>query len=300
MFRRWKLLRLAKAYYISQYRPKKARSMYIRPVNLHRQQKGEFYALIQEIRSEDPEQHHTYFRMNKETFDELLEIVEPHIQQKTTHRLPIYAEERLAVTLRLGKTTVGDIFHETCDALYRALQPEYLPAPSKEFFKNSADEFQRLWHFPNCVGALDGKHVRVQAFDNSGSQYHNYKDPFSMVLLALVDAHYNFTVIDVGGYGKQSDSGTFTASLLGQKLEEGTLELPEDGNLPATDLKMSYVIVADQAFPLKKNLMRPFPGDKLSHPEHTLIIVCVVHEGSSKMSWYSGPALEDLPSYHPS
>ncbi|GAV07415.1 hypothetical protein RvY_17251 [Ramazzottius varieornatus] len=60
-----------------------------------------------------------------------------------------------------------------------------------------------------------------------------------MVLLAPVDAHYNFTVIDVGGYGKQSDSGTFTASLLGQKLEDGTLELPEDGKLPATDLKMS-------------------------------------------------------------
>ncbi|GAV07416.1 hypothetical protein RvY_17252 [Ramazzottius varieornatus] len=82
--------------------------MYIRPVNLHRQQKGEFYALIQEIRSEDPEQHHTYFRMNNETFDQLLEIVEPHIQHKTTHRLPIHAEERLAVTLRLLAT--GDSY----------------------------------------------------------------------------------------------------------------------------------------------------------------------------------------------
>ncbi|CAB1351273.1 unnamed protein product, partial [Coregonus sp. 'balchen'] len=39
----------------------------------------------------------------------------------------------------------------------------------------------------------------------SGSQFHNYKGTYSVVLLAVVDAIYCFRIIDGGAYGKGSD-----------------------------------------------------------------------------------------------
>jgi len=44
--------------------------------------------------------------------------------------------------------------------------------------------------------------------------YYNYKHYYSIVLQGLVDTRYRFIAIDVGAYGKQSDSGIFRHSSL--------------------------------------------------------------------------------------
>ena len=44
----------------------------------------------------------------------------------------------------------------------------------------------------------------------------------------------------------------------------GTLPLPKESPLPRTSSpNLPYVFVGDEAFPLKKNLLRLFPGKKL-------------------------------------
>ena len=93
----------------------------------------------------------------------------------------------------------------------------------------------------------------IEAPANSGSLNFNYKKTFSVVsLLALVDANYRFTWIDVGSFGKNSDSGIFNNSKLCKYLDENKLKLPNDAALPCTNVKIPYVIAGDEAFPLKR------------------------------------------------
>ena len=77
-------------------------------------------------------------------------------------------------------------------------------------------------------------------------------------MLALVDAAYKFTYIDVGCNGRISDGGVLRNSSLQAALDNGNLELPAEEMLPGTDIDLPYVIVADEAFPMKENIMRPY------------------------------------------
>jgi len=47
-----------------------------------------------------------------------------------------------------------------------------------------------------------------------------------MVLLALCD--YRFTYVDIGSYGKASDSSIYKNSDLYQKIQQKTLNIPSD------------------------------------------------------------------------
>ena len=62
----------------------------------------------------------------------------------------------------------------------------HAPQPTVDWVK-IADGFERQWNFPNCIGALDGKHVVIQAPPGSGMLYFNYKGTCSMILMALAD-----------------------------------------------------------------------------------------------------------------
>ena len=92
---------------------------------------------------------------------------------------------------------MGKIVAETVIALWEELHEEHMPVPTKESFKLIAEDFYSIWNLPNCLGLIDGKHIRVQCPKNSGSMYFNYKIFFSIVLQAVADAHYKFIRVSV-------------------------------------------------------------------------------------------------------
>lgn len=125
--------------------------------------------------------------------------------------------------------------------------------------------FYQKTNFPNCVGSIDGKHIRCTNPKNSGSKYFNYKKFSSVVLMAIADANLCFTTIDVGAYGKEGDSSVFRDSPLGKKLYSGQLNLPAPRCLPNTNTNpQPFVFVGDEAFKLHTNLLRPFPLRRLN------------------------------------
>ena len=122
-----------------------------------------------------------------------------------------------------------------------------------------SDEFQKKWNYPNCLGSLDGKHILIQPPANSGSFYYNYKGTHSIILIALVNANLEFMYADVGVNGRASDSAVWEVSNLKNSIETNALNIPGPRQLPNSEKSLPFVIVGDDAFPLKTYLMKPFP-----------------------------------------
>lgn len=100
--------------------------------------------------------------------------------------------------------------------------------------------------------------MNIRAPANCGSEYFNYKKTNSVVLMALADAKYRFTYVDVGAYGRESDGGVFGKCSLAKVRAENSIGVPPPKSLPTTNTPVPYVIVADDAFPLKNYIMKPF------------------------------------------
>ena len=99
--------------------------------------------------------------------------------------------------------------------------------------------------------------------------FYNYKHFFSIVLQAVVSADYKLVCIDIGAYGKQSDSGIFGFSKLSEQLELGALKAKCEKVLPDSDISVPYVLVGDGGYPLKPYLMRPYPLRNLTREQET-------------------------------
>ncbi|XP_069624021.1 uncharacterized protein [Ranitomeya imitator] len=164
--------------------------------------------------------------MKAENFKILLGHVEESIRRRDTQmRFSISPAERLMVTIRfletgesltslhfqfrLGISTISGIIRETCRALWDCLQAEYIPEPSQERWLEIAHNFEQICQFPNCVGAVDGKHIRIVKPHGSGSEFYNYKKYFSIALMTIADAHCKFIAVDIGAYGCTNGSQIF-------------------------------------------------------------------------------------------
>lgn len=58
--------------------------------------------------------------------------------------------------------------------------------------------------------------------------------------------------------GSISDGGVWSESNLGRCVTEGTLDIPLPCELPDTNIRINHVLLADEAFPLNMNMMKPY------------------------------------------
>ena len=144
-----------------------------------------------------------------------------------------------------------------CQAVVEEYKDEVISCPTiQDKWSVIAEEFQRKWNVPHACGAHDGKHVAMRCPPNTGLLFHNYKGFFSLVLLALVDADYQFLWMDIGGYGSMSDSQIFNESELKEYLEDETIGFSDPDTLPNDDQNMPYFILGDDAFGLRTYLIK--------------------------------------------
>lgn len=139
-----------------------------------------------------------------------------------------------------------------------------MPSSTEEWLQIS-NEFEEKWNFPHIIGAIDGKHISIQAPINSGTEYYNYKGFFSIVLIGVVDANYKFIFADVGCQGRISDGGVFKNTIIYKKLENRTLDLPSPKPIQIPYcVDVPYMLLGDKAFSLNEYTMKPFDGNPAS------------------------------------
>ncbi|XP_069623881.1 putative nuclease HARBI1 [Ranitomeya imitator] len=192
------------AYYEQRKREKRRRShrrFWLHPIVEVRESREAYNCLFGEL-NDNLEKYFEFTRMSQDNFRYLLRLVEGAItRQDTQLRRSISAEEQLLVTLRflatgetlrslhfqfrIGVSTLSGIVADTCRALWDNLRDEFLPLPTTELWEANAPKFEQLCSFPNCIGAVDGKHIRITKPVRTGSQFFNYKKYFSTVLMQL-------------------------------------------------------------------------------------------------------------------
>jgi len=155
--------------------------MWVRRLFLERERHGEFQRLVLDLLLFDSVYFFKNFRMCPEGFENLLSWIAPSIVKSSKRRPTTSPAERLIITLRylatgdaqftiatsyrVSPTTITRIIRETTSVIWDVLcNKGYLLTPkSKVEWKKIANEFHELWNFPNCLGAIDGKHVIMQA-----------------------------------------------------------------------------------------------------------------------------------------
>ena len=114
----------------------------------------------------------------------------------------------------IGRSTVCKVVHDTVNAIVKNLKYRYIYFPIEEAKKKIINGFETKWRFPQCVGAIDGSHIPIQAPLLNRTDYFTCKGCYSMLIQAVVDHRYLFHNINVGWPGSVHDARVFVNSAL--------------------------------------------------------------------------------------
>jgi len=162
------------------------------------------------------------------------------------------------------------------------LKNEFFPEPTEERWREISDAFRKCSHFPNCLGAIDGKHIRVTKFPRSGSMNLNYKCYFSIAVKATADSDYKFMYVDIGAYGKDCDSSVFQETSFFKVLIRNKQTFRPQ--VPCLQMILKFVLLCLSAmkhFRFQKTLCGPMQDITSPKNKEYSITVYVGHEDTS-------------------
>lgn len=169
----------------------------------------------------------------------------------------------LHLDFKCGHTTARKTVHDTVKVIWNRLKNIVMPDPIEQSHLKTAEGFMKHANFPNAIGAIDGKHIRIIKPCHTGSEYYNYKHFISIVLLAICDANYNFIDIDVGCYGKSSDSRIHQCSVWTKKITQLRNNIPQPRPIYTNGIPIPFSLIGDEGFALPQHLQKPYAGKYL-------------------------------------
>ena len=226
------------------------------------------------------------FRVSRETFSFILARIRHALERDTVNEEPISPECRLAICLYrlargdyyytiaemtgLGVSSVCTICSEVTRAIVENMWGDcvnkHLPKTPEEF-KTKIVDMEELWQFPYCWSAVDGCHIPIKCPPGgleSCKEYHNFKNFYSIVMMALVDSKCRFIWGTCGFPGNSHDAIIFQSTQLWSDIKEGNF-IPEiAANL--NGVLVPPLVVGDSAFPFQPWLMKPY-GNAVLTPE---------------------------------
>ncbi|KAL4561033.1 hypothetical protein LXL04_033194 [Taraxacum kok-saghyz] len=157
-------------------------------------------------------------------------------------------------TYRRSKSTTSRCFHRVLRAVI-ALESRYIQQPQGNVVAKEIQEKNRFYpYFKNCVGAIDGTHVRVKVHSKDAPRYRGRKGYPTINVLAACSFDLKFTYVLTGWEGTASDSRILKSALN----REDKLVIPPG----------RYCLV-DAGLPHTTQLMTPYRGVRYHLKEYS-------------------------------
>jgi len=221
-------------------------------------------------------QHHfrKHLRMDRNTFDVLLAVINPWIlRQDTNLRMCIRPEKVLAIGLYrlahgnsyvtigaafgVGKSTVIEAVQDVVGALYE-LRDNFIKFPSNEAETRACiNTFREASDLPNIVGAIDGTHIKIKSPIASSKDYFSRYQQYDFIIQAVADGKKIFLDFSAGYPGTLHDARVMRNSLLYRRVENN--EILQNPMARVGNHTIAPYLVGDSAYPLSRWLQKPFP-----------------------------------------
>jgi hypothetical protein len=178
------------------------------------------------------------FRMHKRTANVVLEIIQDSISSRTMKNRAIPPSLKFLTTLRYYATgsflmNVGEmcgIHYSTASKVVKQVSvsiarmcPQYISMPTeREDVRKVKCGFYEKARFPNCIGAVDCTHIKIQSPGGCNAElYRNRKGTFSINTQVICDASLRIRNIVARWPGSTHDSHIFHSSRVRHDFEIG-------------------------------------------------------------------------------
>ena len=217
------------------------------------------------------------FRMRKETFEQVVELVRPYIEREdTVFRTAIPVPKRVAIALwrlatgdsyratglqfGVGKSTAISITHEFCQALNHCVEIIKFPRTSDETAL-AIEAFSVHSDVPQTVGAIDVTHFEILAPEDNPIDFYDRKKRYSVSMQAVVGANLKFMHVAIGYPGSMHDARVLRHSEIYELASNGTIL-----SAPTRQIQGQHVrplLIGDGAYAISSWIIIPYPHNAL-------------------------------------